>query len=137
MLETQKSLIPPWTIECIQKEAIDDPSIYWLEPSISFDLNNNVESQFDFPITPRAFLFHCFEKIEKSLISDNEVNQKLFSVYLMYGKPQYKSWSLKNISNVKVKSLVQTLEFLNIQFKGFRGANHVVNQFTLAYTCHL
>lgn len=28
MLETQKSLFPPWSMELMQKEAIDDPSIY-------------------------------------------------------------------------------------------------------------
>ena len=132
MLETQKSLFPPWSIERIQKKAIDNPNIYWLQPSISFDLNNDVESQFDFLITPRVFLFRCFENIKKSLISDSAVNQKLFSFYFKYGKPQYKSWSLKNISAVRVKSPVHTEDFLNIQFKGFRGANHVVDEFTLA-----
>lgn len=44
MLETHKSLFPPWTMEHIHKEAIDDPSIYWLEPLISFDLKNDAES---------------------------------------------------------------------------------------------
>lgn len=75
MLETQKSLFPPWSMERMQKEANDDANIYWLEPSISFELNNNVESQLDFPITPRAFLFCYFEKREKTWISDSTVNQ--------------------------------------------------------------
>ncbi|CAI9262497.1 unnamed protein product [Lactuca saligna] len=45
-------------------------------------MNDDMESQIDFPITPIAFLFCCFEKIEKSLISDSAVNQKVFSFYL-------------------------------------------------------
>ena len=31
-LETQKTLFPPWTMERIMNEAIDNPSTYWLEP---------------------------------------------------------------------------------------------------------
>ena len=73
-LETQKSLFPPWSVDKIQKEAIDAPNIYWLEPTISFDLNNEANSQLDFPITPRAFLFRCFGKIEKVVISEKAVN---------------------------------------------------------------
>lgn len=30
-LETQKSLFPPWSLEIIQKEAVDDLSTHWLE----------------------------------------------------------------------------------------------------------
>ncbi|CAI9295671.1 unnamed protein product [Lactuca saligna] len=70
-------------------------------------------------------------KIEKSLISDGSVNQKLFSFYLKYAKAQYKYQSLKKISVVNVKSSVQTEDFLNIQFKGFGGANHIMDEFTL------
>ena len=69
ILETQKSLFLAWSLERIQKESIKDPNLYWLEPTTSFDLSNNVECQFDFPINPRAFLFRCFESIEKSMIS--------------------------------------------------------------------
>ncbi|CAI9289146.1 unnamed protein product [Lactuca saligna] len=117
MLETQKTLFPSWSMECMQKEAIDDPIIYWLDPLISFDLNNDVECQLDFPITPRAFLFHCFEKIEKSQISDSVVTQKLHSFYLKYAKPQKMTWSLKKFCALRVKLSDQTEDFLNIQFK--------------------
>lgn len=81
-------------MERIQREFIDDPSIYWPEPSVSFDLSNIVESQLDFPITPKAFLFRCFEKIEKSLIYDIIVNPMFFAFYLKYVKPQFKTCSL-------------------------------------------
>lgn len=69
-LETQKSHFPPWTMERIQKEAIDDLTTHWLEPSISFKLDNTADSQLDFPITPRAFLYRCFEMIEKAPLSN-------------------------------------------------------------------
>ncbi|CAI9294564.1 unnamed protein product [Lactuca saligna] len=120
VLENQKSLFSSWTMECIPKEAIDDASFYWLEPSITFDIENDVESQFNFPITPRDFLFRCFESIDKSLISDSVVNQKLFSFYLKVAKAQYETWSLKRIVSVKPGFPVQTEDFLNIEFKGFR-----------------
>lgn len=103
-----------------------------MEPSISFDLENDLESQFDFPITPMTFLFRCFENIEKSLISDSAVNWKLFLFYLKYAKPQYETWSLKRIVAVKPGLPVQTKYFLKIQFKGFRGFNHILDEFTLA-----
>lgn len=74
MLKTHRLLFPTWSMERMQNEAIDDPNIYWLEPSISFGLNNDEESQFDSPITPREFLFRCFENIEKYLISNSAVN---------------------------------------------------------------
>lgn len=88
-LETQKSLFHPWSIKRIQKEAIDNPIVYWLEPAVSLVLHNEAYSQFDFPITPRDFMFWCFDQIEKSLISDNEVNLKIFNLYLKNAKPQY------------------------------------------------
>lgn len=56
-LATQMSLFPPWTLERIQKEAIDHPNVHWLEPSVSFKLNNTSDSQLDFPLTSKAFLF--------------------------------------------------------------------------------
>ncbi|CAI9296084.1 unnamed protein product [Lactuca saligna] len=132
VLETHKSLFLAWSHEHIQKEAIDDPNLYWLEPTISFDLNNDVECQLDIHISTRAFLFHCFKKIEKFMISDSTVNRKLFLLYLKYAKPHYETWSLNRIMELKVGLLIQTEDFLNIQFKGFRGANHMLHEFTLA-----
>ncbi|CAI9303966.1 unnamed protein product [Lactuca saligna] len=59
------------------------------------------------------------------------VNQILFSFYLKYAKPQYKTLSLKKICALRVKSPIQTEDFLNIQFKGFRGADKIMDEFTL------
>ncbi|CAI9278050.1 unnamed protein product [Lactuca saligna] len=131
MLENLKSLFPSWSIKRIQKEAINNPSVYWLL-TISFELNNEVDSQFDFPITPRAFRFWCFEKIEKALIPNNEVSLKLFNFYLKYAKPQYQSWSLKRIMGLKVYSAMPIKDFMNIRLKGFVGVDRVLDEFTLA-----
>ncbi|CAI9276534.1 unnamed protein product [Lactuca saligna] len=124
-LATQKSLFPLWTLERIQKEAVDEPSTHWLEPSISFQLDNIVDSQLDFPITPRDFLFRCFEKIERAPLFENNTNQMHFSFYIKYGKPQFKTWSLPKIVLVKVYAPVPTENFINIKLKRFRGTSRV------------
>lgn len=107
ILENKKALFLSWTLERMQKEAINELNTFWLEPKTSFDINNDVKCQLDFPITPRAFLFRCFEKIDKSLISNNATNRKLFLFYLKYAKPQYEPWSLKRIVGLKVCIPVQ------------------------------
>ncbi|CAI9277152.1 unnamed protein product [Lactuca saligna] len=86
-LATQMSLFPPWTPKRIEKEEIDDPSIKWLEPSVSFELNNTFDSQLDFPLTPKAFSFRDFEHIEKALLLEYDVNNNFFSFYLKHGQP--------------------------------------------------
>lgn len=90
-LKPHKSLFTHWTMERIQRGAVYDPSVHWLEPSISFDLNNTMDSQFDFPITPRAFMFRCFGMIERAPLNDHDVNHKLFSFCLKYGTPQFQT----------------------------------------------
>ncbi|CAI9271277.1 unnamed protein product [Lactuca saligna] len=76
-LKTQKSLFPPWSMERILNEAIDNRSVYWLELVVSFDLDNSSESRLEFPVTPKAFLFRCFERIVNAPDSENDVNQML------------------------------------------------------------
>ncbi|CAI9299672.1 unnamed protein product [Lactuca saligna] len=131
-LATQKSHFTPWTLERIQKEATDEPSTNWLEPSVFYELDNIAESQPDFPITPRAFLFKCFEKISKAHLSDSDVNQTLLSFYLKYGKPQFQTWCLQKIIAVRVYASISTEILINIKFKGFKGANRTEMEFTLA-----
>lgn len=77
ILENKKALFPAWTLERVQKEAIDESNTFWLEPKTSFDIKNEIECQLNFSITPRAFLFKCFVKIEKSLISNIATNKKI------------------------------------------------------------
>lgn len=83
-------------IKRIKREAIDDMSVYWREHVVSFDMNNEAYSQIDFPITPRAFLFLCSEKIQKALTFVSGL------FYLKYTKPQYQTWSLMRIMGLKV-----------------------------------
>ncbi|CAI9296682.1 unnamed protein product [Lactuca saligna] len=106
--ETQKALFPPWSMERILNEAINTPSVYWLDPVVSFDLENTLESQFDFPITLKAFLFQRFKKIETTLITDND-----------------------KTAAVEVFGPVQTKSFINIRFKAVRGAGSSIFEFTL------
>ncbi|CAI9298949.1 unnamed protein product [Lactuca saligna] len=79
----------------------------------------------------QTFLFRCFDKVEKALISDKAVNLKLFNFQLKYAKPQYQTWSLKKIIRLKVCSAVPTEDFTNIRFKGFWGTDKVLDEFTL------
>ena len=46
LLESRKTLFPPWTLEKLIKEAIETPSNLWLELVISLDRINSVDSQF-------------------------------------------------------------------------------------------
>lgn len=41
ILASKKSLFPEWTLDWMQKEAIDDLNLFWLEPKTSFDTNND------------------------------------------------------------------------------------------------
>lgn len=43
ILENKKALFPAWTLERMQKEAINEMNTFWLEPKTSFDINNDVE----------------------------------------------------------------------------------------------
>ncbi|XP_052622678.1 uncharacterized protein LOC128127967 [Lactuca sativa] len=60
LLEKTKALFLVWTKDSLQRCAIDEPAILWLEPIISFSLDNSKDAQFDMPITRKAFIFHCF-----------------------------------------------------------------------------
>lgn len=51
LLEKKKSIFPEWTIDSLQRSAIDEPSTHWLEPIMSFGLENSKDEQFDMPIT--------------------------------------------------------------------------------------
>ena len=66
----------------ILTEAIDNLSIHWLEPVTSFELENTLDSQLDFPITLKAFLFPSFEVITNAPDSDENVNKSLMAFYL-------------------------------------------------------
>ncbi|KAL7600954.1 hypothetical protein Lser_V15G23568 [Lactuca serriola] len=60
-LECKKTLFPEWDRDTLIHQAIEFPSMYWLEPIASFECENSKDSQFDMPITRKAFTFHCFD----------------------------------------------------------------------------
>lgn len=130
--KTKKTLFPPWSFERIQKEVIVDLSVLCLEPAVLYEQNNTANSQLDFPLTPKAFLFRGFEHIKKAPLSDNDVNNMLFSFYLKHSHPQYEIWSLEKLVVVKVYAPFPVEHFTNIKFKGFRGKSRVQFDFTLA-----
>ena len=110
---------------------IDNPSVYWLEPVTSFELENTLDSQLDFPITPKAFLFRSFDRVENALESVNNVNLMLISFYLKHGNPQYQILSSKKITTMKVIRPIETESFLNAWFKITRGVVSSVLKFSL------
>lgn len=119
-------------MERIQSEVVDDLIIHWFEPMVSFELVNSADSQFDFPITLRAFLFRCFEQTKRAPFSDYDVNHKLFSFYLKYGKPQLQTWSLHKMVVVKVYTPFPVDGLITVKFKVYRGSSRTEVAFTLA-----
>ncbi|KAL7609583.1 hypothetical protein Lser_V15G13547 [Lactuca serriola] len=82
LLESRKTLFPSWTLERMIKEAIDTPSILWLEPVISLDRSNTVDSQFDMPLTRKAFIFHAFSNVAEIPHPHPQVDRDLINFYL-------------------------------------------------------
>lgn len=62
-----------------------------------------MDYQFDAPMTARAFVFHCFESIQKAHLLNKGINKKLFTFYVKNPKPQFESWRLERIVRLKVK----------------------------------
>ncbi|CAI9284051.1 unnamed protein product [Lactuca saligna] len=120
-------------MERILNEAIDNPNVYWLELVALFEMENTSESQLDLPITPKAFLFHCFDKVEKAHDLDNDANIMLISFYLNHGKPQYQTWNSKKITSVKFIGPIETKSIINARFKASRGPSKSIFEFTLVY----
>ena len=102
LLESKKTLFPFWTLEKLLKEAIDSPSTHWLEPVVSLDCENTKDSQFDMPITRKAFVFHCFLPIAEVPHPDPKVDRELIDYYLEFAQPQYITWSAQKIITVWV-----------------------------------
>ncbi|CAI9265619.1 unnamed protein product [Lactuca saligna] len=43
ILANKKALFPPWSIERIEEEALNNPKLYYLEPRTSFSVDNDVD----------------------------------------------------------------------------------------------
>lgn len=123
-------------MERIVNEAIECPNIHWIEPVASFELANIADSQFDMPMTAKAFLFRCFGPIANAAPSNANVKKSLMEFYLKHRKPQYETWSAQKFTAVKVVGPVDTCSFTNAKFKTARGSQSVLHEFTLAdLTC--
>ncbi|CAH1428714.1 unnamed protein product [Lactuca virosa] len=131
-LQSKKLLFPKWTLKRIQHDAVDLPSQYWLEPVVSFDLQNTQDSQLDLPITPQDFKFRSFVKIANAPSTNCGADHMLFSFYLKHMKPQYETWCARKITAVKVTGPIETDSFPNAKFKVARGSVIQVYEFTLA-----
>ncbi|CAI9294471.1 unnamed protein product [Lactuca saligna] len=127
-----RRLMKLWDQKHILNETVDNPNVYWLEPVVSFDLENSMDLQLDLPITPKAFQFCSFDKIANAPFPDHDVDQVLFSFYLKHMKPQYHTWSSKKITAIKVFGPIKTKSFINARFKTDRGAVSLVFEFTHA-----
>ncbi|KAL7609467.1 hypothetical protein Lser_V15G13968 [Lactuca serriola] len=122
LLESRKTLFPPWTLEKLLKEAIETPSILWLEPVISLDRDNSVDSQFDMPLTRKTFVFHAFDNIAEFPHPHPKVDRDLVEFYLRAAQPQYQTWSALKIVNVRVLKPYREGNFTNVRFKVLRGS---------------
>ncbi|CAI9276735.1 unnamed protein product [Lactuca saligna] len=78
-LKSKKLLFPPWSMERILTEAIDNPSIQCLELVTLFDLENTLDSQLDFPITTKVFLFRSFKVNLNTSGLDESVNKSVMT----------------------------------------------------------
>ncbi|KAL7596833.1 hypothetical protein Lser_V15G29618 [Lactuca serriola] len=87
LLEKKKSIFPEWTLDLLQRCAIDEPSTLWLEPVMSFWLDNSKDAQFDMSITPKAFIFHCFNSTVAIPSPDPKVDRDLLEFYLEFAQP--------------------------------------------------
>ncbi|KAL7619172.1 hypothetical protein Lser_V15G03621 [Lactuca serriola] len=132
LLESRKTLFLAWTRERMIKEAIDTPSILWLEPVISFDCDNSVDSQFDMPLTRKAFIFHAFSNIFEVPHLNAELDRELIDFYLKAARPQYLTWSAQKIVSVRVLKPYTEGQFINVRFKVIRGSARTAHHISLA-----
>ena len=131
-MQCKKALFPEWNRDTLINQAIEFPSVYWLEPVASFDCDNSKDSQFDMPITRKAFTFHCFEATVEFPHPHPKVDRELIDFYLKYGQPQYLTWSAQKIMKVKVLKPSPAGRFVNVNFKITRGSANTVSIISLA-----
>ncbi|KAL7609416.1 hypothetical protein Lser_V15G13555 [Lactuca serriola] len=132
LLDSRKTLFPPWTLEKLLKEAIETPSILWLEPVISLDRSNTVDFQFDMPLIRKAFVFHAFDNNVEFPHPHPKVDRDLVDFYLRAAQPQYQTWSAQKIINVRVLKSYRERNFTNVRFKVLRGSAKTEHALSLA-----
>nr|KAJ0227894.1 hypothetical protein LSAT_V11C100037890 [Lactuca sativa] len=131
-IQAKKTLFPDWDRDTLITQAIEFPSIYWLEPIASFECENSKDSQFDMPITRKAFTFHCFDVTANVPHPNPKVDRELIDFYLKFGQPQYLTWSAQKIIKVKVLKPTQAGKFVNVNFKINRGTANTEHLISLA-----
>lgn len=89
VLNQRKLMFPLWTLERLRKEVIEAPSSRWIELVLPFNVENSKDSQFDMPITRKAFIFHCFTPIVAIPSPDLKVDQGLLEYYHEFSQLQY------------------------------------------------
>ncbi|KAI3790935.1 hypothetical protein L2E82_04384 [Cichorium intybus] len=132
LLQTQMSLFPPWHYKRMTMEAITEPVENWLQPIASYNTSNDVNSQFDFPMTAKALLFRGFEELKDTRLSSSEVNDLLFTFYLKNARPQHLTWSLKKIVQLTPRLPEVLAPFKNARFLALRGDDKEKMEFSLA-----
>ncbi|XP_023742892.1 uncharacterized protein LOC111891036 [Lactuca sativa] len=87
LLEKKKSMFPVWTKDLLQWCAIDEPTVLWLEPIMSFGLDNSKDAQGEGQkclfarVDKHLFLTTCLEHILEIIQrcdQNNVVDKKLF-----------------------------------------------------------
>nr|KAJ0220074.1 hypothetical protein LSAT_V11C200061920 [Lactuca sativa] len=132
LLEKKKSMFPIWTIDSLQRCTIDEPSILWLEPVMSFGIENSKDAQFHMPITRKTFIFHCFNLTAAIPSPDPKVDRDILEFYLEFAQPQYLTWSSKKITTLKFLKPYSAGKFINFKFKVTRGTEGSVHNITFA-----
>lgn len=132
LLESRKTLFPPWTLKKLLKEAIETPNILWLEPVISLDRINSVDSQFDMPLTRKTFIFHTFDNVANIPHPHPKVDRDLVEFYLKAAQIQYQTWNAQKIINVRVLKPFREGNFTNVRFKVLRGSAKTEHAISLA-----
>ncbi|KAL7606128.1 hypothetical protein Lser_V15G17505 [Lactuca serriola] len=89
---------------------------------ISLDRSNTIDSQFDMPLTRKAFVFHAFDNIAEFPHAHPKIDRDLVDFYLRAAQPQYQTWSAQKIINVRVLKPYREGNFTNVRFKVLRGS---------------
>ncbi|KAL7589608.1 hypothetical protein Lser_V15G41254 [Lactuca serriola] len=131
-LQCKKTMFPEWDRDTLMTQAIEFPSVYWLEPVASFDYDNSRDLQFDMPITRKAFTFHFFDVTAEVPHPNLKFDRELINFYLKNGQPQYLTWSAQKITKVKVLKTSPSGRFLNVNFKINRGSANTEHFISLA-----
>ena len=98
---------------------------------------NSVDSQFNMPLTRKAFIFHAFPHIAEVPHPHPKVDRELIDFYLRFAQPQYQTWSAQKIVNVRVLKPFREGNFTNVRFKVLRGSDKAKHAISLADLANL